>query len=122
MATGAGSEVDVEGFLQAYLQRLEGVQWIALTDREGVCAAKVGGEQLNPSVLTTATTACEQTSKIALGSSRVVITRFSNRQLVSYNLRPVFVHLLADSTANTGFLLDLFGELDEGLRPLKNVL
>jgi hypothetical protein len=43
-------------------------------------------------------------------------------QLVSYNMRPVFLHLLADATANTGLLLDMYNELDEALRPLRNAL
>jgi mitogen-activated protein kinase kinase 1 interacting protein 1 len=104
-------------FIRQLLRRVEGVQAIVVTDRDGVPILKAATENvpelaLRPIFLATFGMATEQASKMGLSKNKTIICIYSSYQVVHFNKLPLVISVIANSDANTGLVLGLEDELD----------
>eukprot|EP00029_Vermamoeba_vermiformis_P008998 TRINITY_DN4356_c0_g1_i1.p1 TRINITY_DN4356_c0_g1~~TRINITY_DN4356_c0_g1_i1.p1 ORF type:complete len:135 (-),score=30.74 TRINITY_DN4356_c0_g1_i1:15-419(-) len=119
-----GNNDDIQLFLEKVIERVQGLQAILVSDRDGVSlltAQSGAGEELNAenTLCTVFATAADQASKCGLGKNKTLTTFFDNRLFVHINHTPLIITLLAEPDANCGVLLSLADELKGALEPLR---
>lgn len=109
------------------ISRIQGLQAIVFTDRDGVPLIKAAADgvpehALKPGFLATVGMAMSQGNKLGLGKCNKMISAYGNYQVVSFNRHPVTITLVATSTANTGMILNLDEELSTISQTLRSVV
>lgn len=108
---------EINKFLFHLKQRIEGLHGIIISDRDGVPVVKavncdkVPESSMRPAFLSTFGMATEQASKMGLGKNKSIICVYPHYQVIHFSKLPLVVTLIADSTTNTGSLLNLEPEL-----------
>ncbi|XP_065294375.1 ragulator complex protein LAMTOR3 isoform X1 [Dermacentor albipictus] len=109
------------------ISRVQGLQAIVFTDRDGVPLIKAATDgapehALRPGFLATVGMAMSQGNKLGLGKCNKMISSYGNYQVVSFNRHPVTITLVASSSANTGMILNLEEELNTVSQTLRSVV
>ncbi|XP_022667891.1 ragulator complex protein LAMTOR3-like isoform X1 [Varroa jacobsoni] len=120
---------DVREQLQQLMQRVDGLNAIVFSDRDGVPVVKVCrigqdafGNQIKSEALSSSVSAMTQAARLGMGNvKRMVVCKESN-QLVCFNMKQVCVQLFASSAATTGMLLCLENELSSLAEDLARVI
>uniref|UniRef100_A0A8W8MYH0 Ragulator complex protein LAMTOR3 n=1 Tax=Magallana gigas TaxID=29159 RepID=A0A8W8MYH0_MAGGI len=79
-------------------------------------------QALRHSFLSTFGSATEQANKLGLKQTQSVISMFKNYQVVQINKYPLIVTFIAESSANTGLLLNLETDMGDLLSDLQRVV
>ncbi|XP_003745626.1 ragulator complex protein LAMTOR3 isoform X2 [Galendromus occidentalis] len=120
---------DVREQLQRMIKRVDGLNSIVFTDRDGVPVVKVSrnsqdqgfgfakAEQMACSIAS-----LTQAGRLQMGRPKYVISCKDSSQLICFNENQVFVHLFASSAATTGMLLCLEKELTALASDLSRVI
>ncbi|XP_077558237.1 ragulator complex protein LAMTOR3-like isoform X2 [Haemaphysalis longicornis] len=109
------------------MSRVQGLQAIVFTDRDGVPIIKAATDgapehALKPGFLATVGMAVSQGNKLGLGKCNKMVSAYSNYQVISFNRHPVTIILVASSGANTGMMLNLEEELNTIAQTLRSVV
>eukprot|EP00922_Rhytidocystis_sp_ex-Travisia-forbesii_P020585 GHVS01030261.1.p1 GENE.GHVS01030261.1~~GHVS01030261.1.p1 ORF type:complete len:154 (+),score=33.18 GHVS01030261.1:156-617(+) len=132
MATAAdGTPVyNIRRFLMDALNRVDGLQQILVTDRDGVVILKVPlepDEMRNPRIdqaLTTVfSSSNDQTSKLAyIGKINYVLSLYDEGLVLQVNAAPLVLTFHADVDTNTGEILELLSPMVEALEGMRRAV
>ncbi|XP_076262908.1 late endosomal/lysosomal adaptor, MAPK and MTOR activator 3 [Rhynchophorus ferrugineus] len=108
---------EIKKHLQDILNKIDGLQCILFTDRDGVPLLKVNTEKVpesvvKPSFISTFCLAIDQGSKLGLGRTSNLICIYSQHQIVQMNKLPLIITFVASENCNTGQILALEKQLD----------
>ncbi|CAG8622662.1 1484_t:CDS:2 [Diversispora eburnea] len=109
---------EIQIYFDKLLLRIDGLKVITVTDRDGVILIKselkdFSDRVFEPTLSTTFSVVNDQASKLGLKKNKFIISVYENHQVVHFNNAPLIITLVADSTANTGMLLNLGDELKD---------
>ncbi|RHZ75805.1 hypothetical protein Glove_209g173 [Diversispora epigaea] len=109
---------EIQMYFDKLLLRIDGLKVITVTDRDGVILIKSESKDfsdrvLEPTLSTTFSVVNDQASKLGLKKNKFIISVYENHQVVHFNNATLITTLVADSTANTGMLLNLGDELKD---------
>ncbi|XP_067625994.1 ragulator complex protein LAMTOR3 homolog [Eurosta solidaginis] len=115
---------EVKKYFNSILNKVNGLFVIQVTDRDGVPLLRVSQDKnidfaLMPSFIPTFATASEQAGKLGLGRNKVIISMYSNYQVVQMNKLPLVLTFVGAEHCNTGHILALEKQLDTHLEDLK---
>ncbi|KAM7305985.1 ragulator complex protein LAMTOR3 [Ixodes scapularis] len=118
---------EMKKHLVQLMSRVQGLQAIVFTDREGVplikaCTESAPEHALRGSFLATVGMAMSQGNKLGLGKCNKMVSSYGNYQVVSFNRHPLTITLVASSTANTGMILNLEEDLTTISQSLRSVV
>eukprot|EP00003_Mantamonas_plastica_P000111 TRINITY_DN1011_c0_g1_i2.p2 TRINITY_DN1011_c0_g1~~TRINITY_DN1011_c0_g1_i2.p2 ORF type:complete len:130 (-),score=47.32 TRINITY_DN1011_c0_g1_i2:26-415(-) len=118
--------VGVEEFLKQLLERVEDLQAVIVTDRDGVVvvqAKKTDFEEKNETQFATAfAMASEQASKLRMGDNKSITSCYDSRMVVHVNLDPLIVTLVTEAYGNAGLLVELGEEIAVALDPVMDMV
>lgn len=94
---------------------IDGIEAVLVLDKEGVPILKLPSseavDQLDlQAVVPSAQTLQDQSQRMNLKTLRTVVTYWSARQIITYNVPPLVFIIAADTNVNTGALLNLYDE------------
>lgn len=118
---------ELKRYLLQLMSRVQGLQAIVFTDRDGVPLIKASTEgvpehSLRPGFLATVGMAMSQGNKLGLGKCNKMVSSYGNYQVVSFNRHPLTITLVASSSANTGMILNLEDDLTAISQSLRSVV
>ncbi|ETN66712.1 mitogen-activated protein kinase kinase 1-interacting protein 1 [Anopheles darlingi] len=115
---------DVKRFFVTILKRVTGLNYIIITDRDGVPLMNVGSDKpdgmiMRPAFHTTFTMATEQSNKLGLGRNRNIISVYTGYQVVQMNKLPLLVTFIGTESCNIGHILALDEQIEAALDEVK---
>ncbi|KAI9350061.1 ragulator complex protein LAMTOR3-like protein [Zopfochytrium polystomum] len=118
---------ELHQWLTHILKSTDDLGAILITDKDGVIVIKVETPNLPARVTKAALSAtfsmsCDQAGKIGLGRPLMVMSAFDEYQIVQFNYAPLILSFIAPSTANSGILLDIGGQLRPQVERLAQIL
>eukprot|EP00922_Rhytidocystis_sp_ex-Travisia-forbesii_P020578 GHVS01030252.1.p1 GENE.GHVS01030252.1~~GHVS01030252.1.p1 ORF type:complete len:159 (+),score=29.29 GHVS01030252.1:65-541(+) len=121
---------NIHCFLTDALNRVDGLQQILITDRDGVVILKVPlepDEMRNPRIdqaLTTVfSSSNDQTSKLAyIGKINYALSLYDEGLVLQVNAAPLVITFHADVDTNTGEILQLLPSMTEALEVLRKAV
>uniref|UniRef100_A0A914ZU57 Roadblock/LAMTOR2 domain-containing protein n=1 Tax=Parascaris univalens TaxID=6257 RepID=A0A914ZU57_PARUN len=104
--------MEISRTLQAVLRDTPGIQYIFVTDKEGVPIVGVSessGEDLRnrTQLINSYQLAVEQVAKLNMGEQKTAIFCYENTELVVLNMKPLTVYIVASSECPVGVLRQL---------------
>lgn len=101
--------------LPSLFAHIDGIEAVLVLDKDGSPLLKLPSaeavDQLDlQNVIPSAQMLQEQSQRMNLKTLKTVVTYWSARQIISYNLPPVVFIIAADTNVNTGALLDLHSD------------
>ncbi|XP_054742767.1 ragulator complex protein LAMTOR3 homolog [Anastrepha obliqua] len=118
---------EVKKYFNGLLHKVNGLYVIQVTDRDGVPLLRVSQDKnvdfaLMPSFIPTFATASEQAGKLGLGRNKVIISMYSNYQVVQMNKLPLILTFVGGEHCNSGHILALEHQLDAHLEDIKSAV
>lgn len=115
---------EVRKMLQEYLQKINGLYCILITDRDGVPLLKVGSDKTpeyatRPNFILAFGLAVDQGRKLGLDKTRTLICSYTQYQVIQMNKWPLLVTFITNDSCNTGHILGLEKQLDTVISDLK---
>ncbi|KAJ3342542.1 Ragulator complex protein lamtor3 [Gonapodya sp. JEL0774] len=112
--------LDSTAALNKLLERVDGLEAVFVTDREGVVVLSAERPDLppkikDPPISATFTVAGDQISKLGLGNLKSVATFYDHRQILQFSFPPLILTFIAKENANTGLLMDLGQSMKESV-------
>jgi mitogen-activated protein kinase kinase 1 interacting protein 1 len=110
---------DIRKLLSSYLQKVEGLLGIVLSDRDGVpilraTLAECPDSTARPGFLSAHPSGCEQASKMGMGGNATIVAIYGNYQIVHV----LHANIVIILKANSGTLLGDIRGTGERLKPL----
>ncbi|VDK60217.1 unnamed protein product [Anisakis simplex] len=104
--------MEITRSLRAILRDTPGIQYIFVTDKEGVPIVGVSessGEEFRnrAQLINSYQLAVEQTAKLNMGEQKTAIFRYETSELVVLNIKPLVVYVVASSECPIGVLRQL---------------
>ena len=95
---------------------IDGIEAILIRDKDGVPVLKLptneAVDQLDLQTLIPPVQILQdQSSRMNLKKLKTVVTYWSARQIITYNVPPLVIIVAADTNVNTGALLNLYNDL-----------
>ncbi|KAG0041725.1 Ragulator complex protein lamtor3 [Gryganskiella cystojenkinii] len=99
------------------LTRVDGLLSAVVTDRDGVVLLRANAPNCSPPFTESAlgctfALASDQASKLGLKKNKSIVSVYGAYQLVQFNHSSLITTFVANSSANTGLLLELGSELE----------
>eukprot|EP01114_Cavostelium_apophysatum_P002051 TRINITY_DN11792_c0_g1_i1.p1 TRINITY_DN11792_c0_g1~~TRINITY_DN11792_c0_g1_i1.p1 ORF type:complete len:135 (-),score=18.03 TRINITY_DN11792_c0_g1_i1:9-413(-) len=116
---------DLQTFFDKLLHRVNGLQAISISDRDGVSLlraqsasyAEIQGEGSLAAVFAIAT---EQANKLRMGKNKTITSFFEDRVVVHLNHMPLVISFIGDANLNVGALHAFSNDIKIAVEPLKN--
>lgn len=94
---------------------IDGIEAILVLDKDGTPVLKLptaeAVDQLDlQSIIPSAQTLQDQSQRMNLKKLKTVVTYWSARQIITYNVPPLVFIIAADTNVNTGALLSLYND------------
>uniref|UniRef100_A0A6B2LRS8 Roadblock/LAMTOR2 domain-containing protein n=1 Tax=Arcella intermedia TaxID=1963864 RepID=A0A6B2LRS8_9EUKA len=118
----------LEEFLSKFLDRVDGVRCILVTDSEGVELGRAnisGYESITSESLLTSilSIASEQVSKCGMGKNKYMIAFYKNDGIIIHvNYHPLVLTFYGSEDLNVGIVLSVGDELKNSLDSLRNTV
>jgi predicted regulator of Ras-like GTPase activity (Roadblock/LC7/MglB family) len=101
--------------LPQLLAHIDGIEAVLIADKDGTPILKLptdeAVDQLDlQHILPPAQILQDQSSRMNLKKLKTVVTYWSARQIITYNVPPLVFIVAADTNVNTGALLNLYNE------------
>lgn len=101
--------------LPALFAHIEGIEAVLVLDKEGTPLLKLptaeAVDQLDlQTIIPSAQTLQDQSQRTNLKKLKTVVTYWSARQIITYNVSPLIFIIAADTNVNTGALLNLYND------------
>ncbi|XP_002156520.1 ragulator complex protein LAMTOR3-A isoform X1 [Hydra vulgaris] len=114
-------------YFQGLLSNIDGGLAFFVTDRNGVPIVKITNSKCpesatRASFLSTFAAATDQASKLGLSKNKRMICMYSSYQVVMFNYLPIVVTVIADSSANTGMILEMETEFSDVIEKMKSTI
>ncbi|KAK7575559.1 hypothetical protein V9T40_011845 [Parthenolecanium corni] len=114
-------------FLQQILNKVVGLHYILITDKDGVPFIKVNSSNTpdmgnRPHLLSNLAIVADQASKLGVGRTESITSVYSNYQVIQIYSSPLVVTFVADATANTGYIHGMESQLEPLLNDLKEIV
>ncbi|XKL60957.1 hypothetical protein PGB90_008014 [Kerria lacca] len=118
---------DMKKFLQQIINKVEGLYYVHITDKDGVTFIKINsnnapdmGNRLH--LLSNFSIVAEQASKLGVGRTVSITSMYSNYQVIQIYSSPLIVTFIANVNANTGYIQNLENQLVPLLNDLKEIV
>jgi predicted regulator of Ras-like GTPase activity (Roadblock/LC7/MglB family) len=94
---------------------IDGIEAVLILDKDGTPILKLptaeAVDQLDlQTIIPTAQTLQDQSQRMNLKKLKTVVTYWSARQIITYNVPPLVFIIAADTNVNTGALLNLYND------------
>lgn len=94
---------------------IDGIEAVLVLDKDGVPVLKLptaeAVDQLDlQTIIPSAQTLQDQSQRMNLKKLKTVVTYWSARQIITYNVPPLVFIIAADTNVNTGALLSLYND------------
>lgn len=104
--------------LPTLFAHIDGIEALLVLDKDGTSLLKLPSaevvDQLDlRAAVPTAQTVQDQSSRINLKKLKTVITYWSTRQIITYNIPPLVFIIAADTNVNTGALVNLYNDFQK---------
>lgn len=101
--------------LPALFAHIEGIEAVLVLDKDGTPLLKLptaeAVDQLDlQTIIPSAQTLQDQSQRTNLKKLKTVVTYWSARQIITYNVSPLIFIIAADTNVNTGALLNLYND------------
>ena len=115
--------------LPSLFAHIDGIEAVLVLDKDGIPILKLPSseavDQLDlQTVIPSAQMLQDQSQRMNLKTLRTVVTYWSARQIITYNVSPLVFIVAADTNVNTGALLNLYDEFktiatEEGIQKVQ---
>ncbi|KAG5676139.1 hypothetical protein PVAND_005990 [Polypedilum vanderplanki] len=119
---------EVKRFFTSILNKVNGLNCVLISDRDGVPLLKLSKDNKFPelgtkqSFLSTFSIATVQSSKMMLGKNKQIILCYKSSTIVQLNKAPLIITFVGTESTNIGHLLTYANEVDKYLEEYKIVL
>jgi len=117
-------DTEVQVYLRKIIERVNGLQTILVTDRDGVTLINANQSFIedpsDSSLAATFSVCSEQASKLKMGKNKSITTFFDNKIFIHVNHLPLVISFIADKNVNVGVIQAFVGDVKRALDPLKS--